>query len=108
MAYTMQQVIDLARAPLNDAGKVRYTDADLLLYANQAILRVRDRRPDLFLGRWLALPSNLVVGDNFPVRPELMSAVADYVTARAETRDDEFSETGRAVGYMAQFDKVIG
>lgn len=108
MAYTMQQVLDAGRVPLNDSTKVRYTDADLLLYANNAIFRIRDRRPDLFLGRWLSLPSGLVATDVFPVRGELFSAVADYITARAETRDDEFSETSRAAQYMALFDKVVG
>lgn len=108
MAYTMQQVLDTARIPLNDSAKVRYLDSELLSYANYALLRARDRRPDLFLGRWLALPSDLALGDTFPVREELVPVFADYVTGRAETRDDEFVDGSRAALYLAQFDKVIG
>jgi hypothetical protein len=108
MAYTMQNVVDKGRIPLNDSAKTRYSDTDLLGYANDAILRVRDRRPDLFIGRWLTLPGGLALGDAFPIRDEFFPPVVDYVTSRAEVRDDEFSDNNRVVMLMSMFDKAVG
>ena len=45
MAFTYQSIVDLARMPLNDDDKVRYTDATLLIYANHGILQILKRRP---------------------------------------------------------------
>jgi hypothetical protein len=104
----MQQVVDAGRIPLNDTAKVRYADDELRLYGVHAILRIRDRRPDLFMGRYSALPADLALTDPFPLRDELVPAVADYITARAETRDDEFVEGSRAAGYLALFDRAVG
>lgn len=108
MAYTLQQVVDKARLPLNDSAKARYPDTELLGYANDAVLIIRDRRPDLFLGRWLALPGSLALTDAFPVRDELVPPTADYITARAEVKDDEFTEDSRAMTLMSLFTKAVG
>lgn len=91
MAVTYQQVIDLARLPLNDSDKVRYTDAQALLYAQTGIALLLNKRPDLFLGQFTALPDPFddVVGDNIPIDTRYKQALADYVTARCETHDDE-------------------
>ena len=96
MAYTMQNVVDHARIPLNDAAKDRYTDVNLLGYANDGILILRKRRPDLFLGSWSSLPSNLSLTDSFPVDDEYFPMLADYVTGRAELIDDENVDSSRA------------
>ena len=103
MAYTVQQVLDHARIPLNDADKDRYTDEVLLSYFNDAVLLARKNRPDLFLGRWSSLPSNLVVTDAFPVDDVYYPMFADYVTGRAETIDDEYTENSRAVVFIQNF-----
>ena len=108
MAFTMQQVVDAARIPLNDKDKVRFEDSELLGYANDGILRIRQRRPDLFLGRWFSLPGSLALTDIFPLHDELKPALADYVTARAEFKDDEFSENGRAAASLALFERAVG
>lgn len=107
MAYTMQQVVDKARVPINDAGKNRYSDTDLLGYANDAVLILRNRRPDLFFGRFLALPGEKALGDSFPLGDTLFPAVCDYVTARAETRNDESVLEQRASLFFGLFKEQV-
>lgn len=107
MSYTVQQLLDKARLPLNDPGKVRLPDTELLSYANDAFLRVRKKRPDLFLGLWSALPSELAVTDYFPVAAEYIPVVADYITARAEIKEDEHIGDGRSAAFMALFESGL-
>lgn len=103
MAYTVQQVVDHARIPLNDVDKARYSDATLLTYFNDAILLVRKMRTDLFLGRWLTLPSNLALTDTFPIDEMYYPLVADYITGRAEVIEDEYVDNGRAAMLLQNF-----
>lgn len=103
MPYTMQQVVDKGRYPLNDPNKVRYSDAALLGFANDAILLTRKKRPDLFLGAWAALPGNLAFGAAFPIPDEYVPLVADYISGRAELIDDEHANSGRAEKLVATF-----
>lgn len=102
MSYTMQEIVDKGRFPLNDADKARFTDADLLSFANDAILLLRNKRPDLFFGRFLTLSATekLTLSALFPLNSELVPAMADYVTARGETRNDESVLTERAAMFM--------
>lgn len=92
MSFTFQNVVDRARKPLNDSDKDRYTDAELLEYAVDAYLMLRRHRPDLFITQWSALPdySTRALGSTFPgAGDEYLPAIASYVTARAEMKDDE-------------------
>lgn len=104
---TMQEVVDMARQPLNDDDKVRWTDAQLLAYANAAILFVRKKRPDLFLGDWSSLPSGLALAGTFPVVDEYLPIVANYVTARASLRDDEQVDAGRVAAFHQNFEREL-
>lgn len=99
----MQQVVDRARIPLNDDDKVRHADPELLGYANDAVLILRQQRPDIFFGQFEALPGAALIGDPMPVQDEYFVALADYVTARAETPDDESVDQGRAQLFFALF-----
>lgn len=102
MAFTVQQVIDRARVPLNDAAKSRYSDAEMAVYANDAYYLLRRYRSDLFLGQWTTLPSSLALTDEFPsVDIMYLPSVADYVTARAEFKDDEAVIAQRAQAMLA-------
>lgn len=103
MAFTMQAVVDKGRYPLNDPAKVRYTDTALLGFANDAILLLRKKRPDLFLGAWAALPGDLSLADPFPVPDEYVPSVADYISGRAELVDDEHANSGRAEKLVQSF-----
>ena len=104
MPFTFQSVVDLARIPLNDADQARYPDNTLLLFLNQGMLQVLKRRPDLFIGQF-ARPLDGWAGlaDTFPLPPEYIQTLADYVTARAEMTDDEHVNSGRAAIFMQLF-----
>ena len=104
MAFTYESVVGLARTPLNDADKARYTDATLLAFVNHGLLTLAKRRPDLFVGQFSNMPTGeKVMADTFPLPAEYVQTVADYVTARAETSDDEFVNSGRAALFMQLF-----
>lgn len=105
MAFTFQQLIDRARIPLNDADKTRYPDAELLGYGVDAYLLLRRYRPDLFIGNWtLGSWSAYTVGTPFPNAPdEYLPIIADYVTARAEFKDDEHVVAERAQAFYQLF-----
>lgn len=104
MAFTYQSVIDLARIPLNDEDKARYSDATLLSLANHAVLQILKRRPDLFVGRFDSLPDGEgMPGDIFPVPAAYVQTVADYVTARTEMTDDEHASSGRVAAFAQLF-----
>lgn len=112
MAFTFQNLVDRARVPLNDADKDRYTDAEMLNYAVDAYLILVRLRPDFFITRYGALPAynTLVLDTNFPsVGDEYLPVIADYVTARAEFKDDESVIAERAQAFFALFRSgVIG
>lgn len=106
MAFTFQQIVDRARAPLNDSDKDRYTDAALLVYAQDAYLLLRRYRPDLLLSNWSSPTdfSTLNLGSDFPYADDtFLPAVADYVTARAEMIDDEHVLKERAQLFYSLF-----
>lgn len=102
MAYTMQQVVDMGRIPLNDDAKTRMSDATGLTFAKQALQMLVIKRPDLFFGQYLAMPdiSALVLGSNFPVEDRIAPAVADFITAKAETANDESIVEQRATMFF--------
>jgi len=89
--YTMQRIADKARIPINDSAKIRKTDDQLLSYAIDALYLIWQKRPDLFIGQYLTFNgfAQLVLASAFPLDNAYASAVADYVTARTETENDE-------------------
>lgn len=108
MAYTMRQVVDRARIPLNDASKTRYSDDDLLGYANAAVKELQRERPDLFFGQFSALPGDKLIGENLPIDDRYMQPIADYVAARAELVDDEAAMQTKAGSFFALFKAAKG
>lgn len=104
MAYTIQQVVDHARIPLQDVQKVRYSDNVLLQYHNDAIEMALKIRPDLFLSNWNALETSTpTLSSTFPLPSLYRSYVADYIAGRAELVDDEYSENNRAMMLIQSF-----
>lgn len=98
MAYTLQNVVDRARYPLNDDAKERYTDAQLLAFTLTALNELLRVRPDLFLPTFAVTVTAL--GHTFPLADPFMQAVADYVTCRASLTDDEFTANGKAREFL--------
>lgn len=98
---TYQDIVDLARIPLNDADKDRYSDATLMSYANVAILSLYQNRPDIFIGQYGSIPTGeAALADTFPIPAAYWVTLADYVTARALMIDDEHAATGKAAEFM--------
>lgn len=102
---TLQDVVDLARLPLEDADKETWTDLVLLLYARSALQLLRDRRADLFFGQYESEPdlAALALGDDFPLEGAYLQPVADYVTARASSHDEEHVVSQRAPQFFNLF-----
>lgn len=107
MAYTMQDVVARARAPLLDASKLRYSDNDLLVYARDALALAFAKRPDLSLGNWSASYSALTLDSAFPLSDRYVPIVADYVTGRAELVNDESSTPERFTLLVGQFEAKL-
>lgn len=101
---TFQEIVDLGRIPLNDTDKVRYSDETLLMFANQGMLALAKRRPDLFIDQFDSLPDNtFALTDSLPIEVGYMQLLADYITARAELTDDEHVNSGRAAMFVQLF-----
>src|ERR1051326_5184161 len=105
MSFTFQQLADRARIPLKDSDKTRYPDSELLGYGVDAYLLLKRYRPDLFLSNWTLTDwSTLALGTAFPVAPdEYLPIIADYVSARAEFKDDEHVVAERAQAFFQLF-----
>ena len=105
---TFRNIIDDARVLLNDemadeTTVTRYTEAQLLGYARQALVEARRVRPDLFLSNLTAAFPVLAATDSVPMPEEYHVCLTDYVVHRAELRDDEFAIDGRAAGLYQKF-----
>lgn len=101
MAYTMQNVIDKARIPLNDSAKTRVTDTTLLGYGNDYILDMSHKRPDLWFGAFPIVIVAKAATDTFPLPDEFVPAAADFITARAELINDEAAQMQRTPVFLA-------
>jgi len=105
---TFQAITDEARVLLNDqiidANTItRYTESQLLGYARQALVEARRVRPDLFLSNLTGAFPAFAATDIVPLPEEYHVCLTDYVTHRAELRDDEFAVDGRAAGLYQKF-----
>jgi hypothetical protein len=103
----MQDVVDDARVPLNDEAKVRYGDDKLLRYANAGLRRIYTIRPDLRLGLYATPITDLALTDPFPLVEYYRQPLADFITFRAETVDDEHINSGRVNVFMQSFDQGL-
>jgi hypothetical protein len=109
MAITIQNVVDDARASLNDDDKTRWSDAECLEYAKAALDAIFQLRPDLFIGQFEPLFDSeaLALTSNFPIEERYRRQVADYIVMRAETKDDEAVVTQRAAGAFKYFTEML-
>lgn len=100
---TFQSLITSARTLLADVGGVRYSDADLLEYANEAVSEARRVRPDLFYGSYTTTPGTYLITDTVPLADFYHAYVKDYIVFRAEIREDEYANDGRAMAMLNRF-----
>lgn len=110
MATTMQQVLDRARRPLNDASKTRWPDLVLFEYAIDCLRRLLLKRPDLFVGMFSALPDfgALATGSSFPIDETYVEPTCDYIRARAQSHDTEDSEETKINLFASLFSDAVG
>lgn len=107
---TLQNVMDLARKPLNDSpanpAERRYSDDDHLLPAlKSGLLTAFRKRPDLYIGNFAAVATiqSMTASSTFPLPDEYIQPLADYVSARAELVDDEYTLTAKAEKFYNLF-----
>lgn len=104
---TVQQVIDRGRVPLNDADKVRYTDAILLDYLNDGMAEIYTLRPDLRFGSYGTPVAALLLTDTFPLSAAHEVAIKHYLVFRSEMTDDENVNTNRATQTYKLFERAV-
>jgi len=105
---TMQNVVDLARVDMNDPGKVRWSDAKLLAYGNDALQLAKVLRSDLFIGSLGTPLADLALGNTFPLPLAYRRLVADFIIGRAALKDDENAQGARAPAYLTTFNRAMG
>lgn len=104
MARTVGDCITEAREILQDTEEPhRYPDADLIRIFNSAVSECRRLRPDLFIGRLFTPVVVVDPSEEFPVDEIYWVAFVNYLTGRAELRDDQFNADGRAGSLLASF-----
>lgn len=104
----MQDVVDLARADLNDADKIRRSDPVLLKHANVAIRTAYQLRPDLRLGSYATPVADKALSDAFPLPDDYLRAVADFVVARANAGETDDAHASRAQLFTSSFTAMLG
>lgn len=100
---TFQDVIDEVRVVLNDSEGVRYTSPQLLGYANDGVQEAFRLRPDWRLGNYTASTTVYTEGNTVPFPAGYQMLLSHYVCYRAELRDDEYSQDGRAAALLGRF-----
>jgi hypothetical protein len=108
MARTLGELVEHARGILQDAtGAPRYSDDDLCRYATEALVEMRRMRPDIFLVYGLETPiaplTTANFADSLPVADAFFTALVNFVVGRAELREDEYTNDGRAAGLLGGF-----
>ncbi len=101
---TVGKIIDAARILLQDtrAGAYRYDDPSLILHLQDAILEARRIRPDLFLPNY-TIPEVTARADAFTLETMYRPAFVYYVAGKAQLRDDETGQDGRATVLLNKF-----
>lgn len=107
MPTTIQNILDLARIPLNDDAATRYTETKAIKYANEAIAAAYRIRPDLKFGSYGTPFTDLVAVDQFPLPIEFRQAAADYISGRLSLMDEEATANERAAAFMQIFERQL-
>lgn len=94
---TLQDVADRAGLSLNDDSKTRWPDAERVKYVNDGLAVLLDVRPDMFVGQFSTFTAEgLAITDPLPINARYLPLLADYVIFRAERKDIESNNPGKA------------
>lgn len=107
MARTVGQVVSAARAVLQDEMEpFRYSTAQLCGFVSEAMGEARRLRPDMFhrtFRNTIPYFDQNHVAEFLPLPDMYFAQVVNYVTGRAEIRDDQFATDNRAMSLLAAF-----
>lgn len=104
----ISDIIGKARVLLQDqTAPYRYSDAELLEGANDALKMFRKMRPDSFYGKYKAAITSYALTDTFPIGAEYEQAVRNYVVAHGQLRDSEDASNSKAALFMGLFEKGL-
>ena len=98
---TFADIISQARVLLQDTSSVRYSDAELMVSANDAMKLIRRVRPDTFFGNYKIAVTDYVISDTFPIRIDYVQTVRDFVVGYANMRESE--DAGTTQAFMDKF-----
>jgi hypothetical protein len=107
---TVNDIIADARTLLLDTiGQNRYTDPELLVGLNTALLEVRRVRADLFLGHYKGhVPKfNNNDGEIIHIEPQFRLALVYGTLAHALMRDDEDVQDARSNAFEAKMIRLL-
>lgn len=115
LGYTWYSLIFEARVQLQDGmeGCYRYPDSMLLNILNRGLHELGRMRPEAFyegfLDNSLNVPeiTELNWGEEMTVPMMFMPPLVLYITAMAETTEDEYVTDGRALGHLTMFKTYV-
>src|SRR5438128_2554409 len=94
MAKLVSDVLTSVRDTKQDVAARRAPDAELRRYVVDGLNAIKNERPDLFLGNWVAIES-VGNGDALPITAQFLRPLVDYVIARAESKEAEHVTSAR-------------
>lgn len=105
------RMLDRIRILVNDESSVRWSDSIILLWLNDAILEIRDRRPDIVIdasGNRRTYSRIKTVDDNIDIEEIWWEAIVNYVCWRllTESAEDTISQK-RAEKYLINFEENL-
>lgn len=95
MTRTVADVLTSARQTMNDAAGRNTSTAELEGFVLDGVNTARNERPEIFLGNWGEI-TGLTGTVALPMDARFFRPLVDYVIARAEMKDAEHVESGRA------------
>lgn len=110
MAGTVQSFITNARVLLQDTvEEYRYSDEELLVGLNMALLEARRLRPDFFVEAEDDPPQyTLVDATEVEIDPQFYLAFLHFVVGHAQLRDEEDVTDARASAFLQSFAAKLG
>ena len=119
MARTIADLITEARSYIQDTDEpYRYTDTDLIIYANDAMTEIRRIRPDYYYDLAVAAggydgyevpqyTSTDYTSSDFPLDQQAFTATAYFIAGSAALRDDEHTVDARATALLGLFEQKL-
>lgn len=102
---TVADFVTSARVLLQDnTVTYRYSDTELVSALSLAMLAARRIRPDLFLGRFSAIPAYAANdGTAVVIDDQYRTAFLYYIVGHAQLRDEEDTQDSRASALLGKF-----